>query len=117
MSLSDEQWKFLKDVAKLIEFIDEKGHKATGGELQRTKEQQALHVKNGVSWTSDSYHLKQLAIDLHIFINGVYLGMCSNAEAFKHSEFIGAYWENLDSKNVWGGRWKNMDWPHFERRV
>ena len=65
MNLSDEQWEFLKDVGKLINFIESQGDKATGGELLRTSEQQDIYMKTGKTKTLNSNHLKKLAIDLN----------------------------------------------------
>ena len=117
MSLSDEQWEFSKDLARLLLFIDSIGQKATLGEVERTKEQQEIHVANGVSWTMDSKHLDKLAGDLNIWIDGVYLGSLPAEEAAILAEPIGAYWEILNPKNVWGGRWegKKKDVPHVQR--
>jgi hypothetical protein len=67
MSLSTEQAAFLLDACKLIQYATEQGFKVTGGELSRTPEQQALHVKAGRSKTMRSLHLKRCAIDLNFF--------------------------------------------------
>jgi peptidoglycan L-alanyl-D-glutamate endopeptidase CwlK len=110
MSLSDEQWAFLKDVAKLIDHADSIGYKLTGGELWRTKEQQAIYVETGLSKTENSKHLDRLAIDLNLFINN----MCrTDKEAFRP---LASYWRALSEKNVSGYDW-NWDFGHFERRV
>ena len=47
MSLSQEQAAFLLDACALIKYATEQGFMVTGGELARTPEQQALHVKRG----------------------------------------------------------------------
>jgi hypothetical protein len=70
MSLSNEQAAFLLDACKLIQYATEQGFKVTGGELSRTPEQQALHVKAGRSKTMNSIHLKRCAIDLNFFLHG-----------------------------------------------
>ena len=51
MSLVHEQSRFLLHLAELIRKASELGFLASGGELFRTPEQQALHVKNGRSKT------------------------------------------------------------------
>jgi hypothetical protein len=113
MSLSDEQWEFLQDVSKLILYAKGLGVKLTGGELQRTEYQQEEHIRNGVSKTMDSYHIKKLAIDLNLFVDGeIQWNEC------KEWAQLGYYWESLNSKNSWGGNWKSFkDLPHFERRA
>lgn len=112
MSLVGEQWLFLKDVAKLIGYAESQGFVLTGGELFRTAEQQALHVKAGRSKTFQSNHLNRLAIDFNIFKDGVLL----SSEAVTRP--LGVFWESLDTKNRWGGNFKVFyDQPHFERNV
>jgi len=106
--LSDQQWEFLKDYAQLIQYADSIGYKLTAGELYRTMYQQKRYVRDGLSWTYNSKHLTRKAGDVNLFVNGVYQTSC---EAY---EVLGTYWESLDSKNRWGGRFK--DCPHFERR-
>lgn len=112
MSLVKEQAEFLLDVCELIEFATAQGFVVTGGELARTPEQQALHVKAGRSKTMNSIHLKRCAIDLNFFKDGKIIwdkGMLAP---------VGAYWESLHPKNRWGGNFKSLvDCPHFERNV
>lgn len=115
MKLSDHQWEFLKDVAKLIVFANQHEYKLTGGELYRPFEMQKLYFENGKSKTMESNHLQRLAIDLNIFFNGRYLNQNSD---FKQIEFLGDYWESLNKKNRWGGHFSNLvDTPHFERNI
>lgn len=70
MSQVDEQWSFLQDVGRLIQWAALNGFKLTGGELFRTVEQQAIYLKEGKTKTANSYHLRRLAIDLHAFKDG-----------------------------------------------
>lgn len=122
MSLVQEQWEFLKDVAKLIEYIEQQGWIATGGELYRTPQQQAIYVKTGRSKTYNSYHLKRLAIDLNFFKpiydeNGNIIGHDLTWD-YHDIEKFGKYWESLNPQNRWGGHFKSFkDVPHFERRL
>ena len=112
MSLSTEQAAFLLDICKLIQHATDTGWMVTGGELARTPEQQALHVKAGRSKTMNSIHLKRCAIDLNFFKDGQIIwdkGILAP---------LGAYWETLNPKNRWGGNFKSLvDCPHFERNV
>lgn len=113
MSMVNEQFYFLKDLARLIEFIDSKGFLITGGELWRTPEQQEIYVKSGRSMTSNSKHLSRLAIDLNFFTED---GKIISDK--KLLDPIGEYWEGLSDKNRWGGNFKTLvDLPHFERNV
>ena len=112
MSLSNEQWFFLQDVAKLINKANELDIKLTGGELYRTKYQQEKYMKDGKSKTMKSNHLRRLAIDFNFFIDGEL--------TYEHPRLqeLGDYWENLNNYNRWGGNWTSFkDTPHFERHV
>lgn len=113
MTLRETQWKFLKDVALLIAYICREGYSATGGELQRTPEQQQIYVNTGRSKTLKSSHIQKLAIDLFIFSpDGKWLTDKKDLQKF------GDYWESLDSNYEWGGNWEGFsDTPHFERRI
>lgn len=111
MGLVDEQWAFLRDMAKLILFIETlPGHKASGGELLRPIEMQELYVKRGASKTMRSRHLEKLAIDINLFIDGKYV-----ADKAGHAA-LGAYWKSLSPKNRWGGDW-GWDANHYERNA
>lgn len=112
MSLVVEQAAFLLDVCKLIQYATEQGWTITGGELFRTAEQQAIHVKAGRSKTMRSNHLRRLAIDLNFFRNGQLVWDKAQIAP------LGAFWESLNPKNRWGGNFNSLvDVPHFERNV
>lgn len=111
MSLSDKQWEFLQDVARLILFAQLHGLKLTGGELLRTPYQQKKYLEDGLSKTMNSRHLKKLAIDLTLFVDGQPMW-----EHCPEWEMLGEYWESLHPDNKWGGHFKSFkDYPHFER--
>ena len=117
MRLSDKQWLFLKDVAKLIIKAEQLGYKVTGGELYRTYEQQKIYVESGRSRTLRSKHLSRLAIDLNFFIRdeNEKWKLTWKVEDIKP---LGDYWESLDEKNAWGGKFRRFkDVPHFERQL
>ena len=107
MSLVNEQWEFLKDVARLTEYISRVGIIASGGELWRTAEQQAIYVRTGKSKTKNSKHLDRLAIDINFFDENFKLIECPVA--------VGDYWESLSDNNEWGGKWTFKDSGHFQR--
>ena len=109
MSLVPAQAKFLQDAAKLILWCGEKGYTVTAGELWRTEAQQRLYVDAGLSKTMQSRHMVRQAIDLNLIIGG----KLARAEDYGP---LGDYWESLDPKNKWGGRFVGfLDAPHFER--
>ncbi|MGM0377849.1 MAG: M15 family metallopeptidase [Bacteroidota bacterium] len=109
MTLREKQSIFLRNVAKLVLWAFENGYELTGGELQRTQEQQEVYVNEGLSKTLNSQHLKKLAIDLHLFISGQY-----KSDKESHTP-LGEYWESLNENNVWGGRW-GFDANHYEMK-
>ena len=57
-----------------------------------------------------SQHTKRLAVDLNVFTNGKYRRDCA-----PHKE-LGEYWEMLDHRNRWGGRFNRDDCNHYEMR-
>lgn len=107
MTLSDRQWSFLKDLALLIQYADRRGWKLTGGELWRTLDQQKIYYREGKSSTLQSRHMKRMAIDLNLFIDGEY-----KPDSSDYKE-LGEFWESLNEFNRWGGNWN--DGNHFER--
>lgn len=116
MSLVKEQFAFLQDVIKLIQFATAQGFVITGGELFRPVEMQEIYVKSGRSKTMNSNHLKRCAIDLNFFLEqDGKLQLTYDVIVLKK---IGDFWEGLSPKNSWGGNWNSFkDVPHFERRV
>lgn len=119
MKLSEKQGIFLLNVAKLIQWVNEQDQWVTGGELHRPDELQKIYVESGKSKTLDGQHPKRLAIDLNLFIEGVYR---SDTEAYKP---LGQFWVSLHPDNRWGGDWNKdgatederfSDGNHFEMR-
>jgi len=90
-SLREQQSKFAFLVAKLILWTFEKGYEITLGDTYPGK---FKHSPFG-------FHPKGLAIDLNLFKDGKYL---SSTEDHKP---LGEYWESLDPKASWGGRWSD----------
>ncbi len=112
MSLSDYQHIFIYNVAKLIIFAETQDIKLTGGELYRTKYQQEEYLRTGKSKTMKSKHLKRLAIDLNIFIDGK---LTYNKEQIS---VLGEYWELLNEHNRSGMNFKYFYDPcHFEMNI
>lgn len=110
MKLFEQQAAFAKDVAKLINWINEVGMFCTLGEAMRSAEQAEIYAKEGKG-IKDSLHCKRLAIDLNLFdFQGKYI-----TDTKEYEEF-GIYWESLNPLNRWGGRFTRPDGNHFERR-
>ena len=111
MKLSEKQWNFLQDVAKLINFADSLGYKLTAGEAWRSEYQQAKYLKDGKSQVDVSQHQKRLAMDFNLFINDKV--QWHNNEHWKR---LGDYWKSLSSENRWGGDYDTLSDPfHFEK--
>jgi peptidoglycan L-alanyl-D-glutamate endopeptidase CwlK len=123
MSLRAKQSVFMHNLGKLIIFAYENGMELTAGELLRTSDQQKLYfegyslIKTGgvlklaktssKSKTMFSKHLKKLAVDLNLFIDGQYK---TDKESFKP---LAEYWKSLHPKNVSGYDW-GWDFNHFQ---
>ena len=108
MTLGQHQEAFVRDLVKLLSVAFAKGYEARIGEVERTVEQQKLHMAAGRSTTMNSMHLKKCAADIHFTKNG----------ALCYPQELGDYWESLNPLNRWGGNWKTFkDRPHFERRA
>ena len=108
MSLRKEQSAFARDIVRLLTYASAKGYEYTFGEAERTKEMQEIYVKTGKSKTYNSNHLRRTAMDIFFFKDG--------ALTYDIPD-LGRFWEELDTKNSWGGNWKTFkDAPHFERR-
>jgi hypothetical protein len=66
----------------------------------------AATIRNNVgSGIRESLHCERLAIDLMLFINGVYQ---TQTEAYRP---LGEKWESLGG--TWGGRFSTPDGDHF----
>ena len=112
MGLFEHQWEFLKDVAKLIEYMSKiKDLEVSGGHLWRTKREQEFLLKIGRSRTMNSKHLDRLAIDFNFKYKGQIVG--------KHKvvEDIAKYWESLSEYNEAGYFWSFFDPSHFQRNT
>ena len=88
----------------------------------RTKAEQKVNVKNGVSWTMDSKHRLRVfegietpvagAFDLFILINGKAVWTPDTYEMLRPT--IIAVESGLGAPIVWGADWKTKDYPHIE---
>lgn len=123
MSLRKKQSIFMLNVGKLILFAYDNGYELTGGELQRTNNQQLLYFEGfnlkkigsllrlcktaRLSKTMFSKHLKKLAIDFNIFEDGKLL---KKREDFK---ILAEYWKSLHPENTCGYFW-GWDFRHFQ---
>ena len=109
MTLRQKQSLFVRLVAKLIEFAYANGMELTFGECWRTPEQAKRNADAGIG-TLNSLHIERLAIDLNLFVGGVYM---PDSAAYTR---LGEYWKSLHSSCRWGGDFKaptRKDGNHF----
>ena len=106
MNLGEKQRRFTELVSRLISWASDEGYELTFGEAYRTPEQAALNAAKG-SGISNSLHTLRLAIDLNLFLDGVYQ---KDSAAY---EPLGEYWKSLDPEARWGGDFSRPDGNHF----
>lgn len=109
MTTRERQSIFAVNFAKLILHAESLGYDVTLGEVLRTNEQQEIYVKSGKSKTRNSQHLKKLAGDLNLFIDGEYQ---TGREPYKP---LAEYWKTLHPDNLAGYDW-GWDANHFEMK-
>jgi hypothetical protein len=103
-TLGDLQKKFTLMVSHLISWAYDNGFALTFGEAFRTPEQCAINVKSGAG-IAHSLHTERLAVDLNLFVGGLYQAESSAYEP------LGTYWESMGGS--WGGRFSKPDGNHF----
>lgn len=107
MTLSEKQRLFTKCVGQLIDWAYAHGYELTLGDAFRSPQQAAANAAAG-SGIANSLHTQRLAIDLNLFINGVYQ---SDSAAYKP---LGDFWKSLDPGCCWGGDFvTRADGNHF----
>lgn len=108
MTLSEKQRLFAKLLGQFLVWIYSKpGREVVGGEWQRSKAQAEANAASGAG-ISNSLHLKCLAIDLMLFIDGTY-----KIETADYAE-LGTYWKSLHPLCRWGGDFiTRPDGDHF----
>lgn len=107
MTMGEKQRLFTKLVGQLIDWSYKNGYELTLGDAYRSPEQAALNAQKG-SGISNSLHTQRLAIDLNLFINGVYQ---PDSKAYKP---LGDFWKSLDAGCCWGGDFQaRQDGNHF----
>jgi len=115
--LLKKQKRFTKLVGELIAWAYANDYELTFGEALRPRWVAEVYHNQGKG-TLNSLHVKSLAIDLNLFVDGVYR---KDAEPYKA---LGEFWKALDPEARWGGdfaRWderqgKSVPWPdanHF----
>lgn len=109
MTLGEKQRVFTVAVARLILEAQRRGYGLTFGEAYRTPEQAALNARTGAG-IAKSLHTLRLAVDLNLFLSGVYL---DDSEAHRP---LGEWWEAQSTPGLtfcWGGRFSRPDGNHY----
>lgn len=105
MTLGEKQRLFSKLLGQFLVWCYENGYEVTLGEAQRSIEQAVVNSRSGAG-IANSLHLIRLAIDLNLFIGGVYQ---ADTDAYKP---LGEKWESMGG--AWGGRFTTRpDGNHF----
>jgi len=99
-TLGKKQERFSRMVMLLLQKAFELGYDVRLGH--------ALRCPDCYIGRKTSLHKLKLAIDLNLFLNGVYLSKTSD-----HAE-LGEYWESLAPDATWGGRFN--DGNHYSLR-
>ena len=108
MSLSVRQQQFAGLLGQFLTWIyAESDYEVTMGECYRTPEMAEIYAKQGKG-IKDSLHCKRLAVDLNLFIDGVYI---TDTESYKT---LGEKWKSLDDGCSWGGDFSRPDGNHFQ---
>ncbi len=106
MRLSQKQQKFAEMVGLLLHRVSiMPGYSVALGEAFRPPEMVAIYVERGTG-SRTSLHGDKLAIDLPLWIDGVYQ---EETEAYRP---LGEFWESIGGS--WGGRFRSRpDGNHF----
>ena len=107
MTLGEKQRLFMRLLGQLLVWAYKQGYELTGGELERKAAQAAANAASGAG-IANSLHLYRLAIDMNLFISGVYQ---TDSRAYKP---LGDYWKSLHPLCRWGGDFVTRpDGNHF----
>ena len=107
MTLGERQRLFGGLLGKFLVHIYESGYEVSVDWAYRPPEVAAYYAQIGVG-IRNSLHIKKLAVDLNLFLDGKWL---RDTEAHKG---FGDWWEAQHPLCRWGGRWH--DGNHYEVR-
>lgn len=106
MSLGDKQRLFMRLLGEFLVWIYQQGYAVTGGELERSRAQAQANAAAGTG-IANSNHLRRLAIDLNLFLAGVYQ---TDSAAYRP---LGEKWKSMHPLCRWGGDFSKPDGNHF----
>lgn len=106
-TLSQKRCRFTRDVAKLLAYVETlPGYAVALDQVKRTQAEADANSASGAG-ISNSLHLIGLAVDLLLYVDGVYQ---ENSAA--HAT-LGAYWKSLHPDNCHGGDFAKPDGGHY----
>lgn len=106
--MSALQESFAQDAAKLIQKAVELGYTVTLAEAWRTPQQAQWNADHGAG-IACSLHIERLAIDLNVFVKGVYQ-IDDTQGCYKA---LGDFWKSFGPDHYWGGDFKRVDLDHY----
>jgi hypothetical protein len=109
ITLLEKQHMFSKTLARFILDLASRGYYVTLGEAWRPNSQAQLYAISGKGIVN-SNHCIRLAVDLNIFLDGVWLVTRDELE------IPGKLWKSYSNDLVeccWGGDFKSADCCHF----
>lgn len=108
MSLSEKQHLFMRLLGEFLVWIyTQPGLAVAGGQLQRTQAEASANAASGKG-IEHSLHIKCLAIDLMLFVDGVYKTDTASYRA------LGDKWKSMHELCRWGGDFVSRpDGDHF----
>lgn len=108
MSLNALQQQFAQDSARLVQQAAVLGYAVSYGEAWRTPQQAQWNADHGAG-IACSLHLQRLAIDLNVFVGGVW----QTDDHLGCYKALGDFWKSLGPDHYWGGDFKLVDLDHF----
>ena len=109
MRLGEAQRLFARRLPRLIDYINDNGYECTLGDAYRDPRSHGKMGHTKVYGQPKSAHKQRLAIDLNLFLDGVYL---TDSESYR---LFAEYWVSLDPENHVSGIDFN-DANHFSFR-
>ena len=106
--INDKQFKFTRDIGRLLRYADDCKMDLSLREVWRSRERQTELLLEGKSRTHHSEHIWSLAADFVLFRDGENITDGQDWEW----RMLGEYWEALG--HTWGGKWDFNDAGHFE---
>lgn len=111
MSLGDKQRRFAFCVSELIQYAYACGYELTFGDAYRDPRVHGEFSKKDSYSAAKSVHKLRLAVDLNLFVGGVYITDGDHPAYIK----LGEWWESLDEDARWGGRFQDSNHFSFEQ--